>query len=55
LQRQAASLELPVKIFRKIDPKKPILVMTWAGLEPELPAVCLNSHMDVVPVFEGEF
>jgi aminoacylase len=25
--------------------------MTWAGTEPSLPSVLLNSHTDVVPVF----
>ena len=29
----------------------PIMVMTWPGTEPSLPAVMLNSHTDVVPVF----
>lgn len=26
--------------------------MTWNGSQPELPSIMLNSHMDVVPVFE---
>jgi len=26
-----------------------ILVVTWEGTEPELPAIMLNSHLDVVP------
>lgn len=26
--------------------------MTWLGSQPELPSIVLNSHMDVVPVFE---
>ena len=26
--------------------------MTWKGSQPDLPAIMLNSHMDVVPVFE---
>lgn len=26
--------------------------MTWVGTKPELKSVVLNSHMDVVPVFE---
>jgi len=30
---------------------KPVFVMTWPGQEPSLPAVMLNSHTDVVPVF----
>ncbi|KAE8611971.1 hypothetical protein XENTR_v10012655 [Xenopus tropicalis] len=29
-----------------------ILVLTWRGTEPQLRSVILNSHMDVVPVFE---
>ena len=32
-------------------PGKPIFLMTWPGLEPELPSILLNSHTDVVPVF----
>jgi len=30
---------------------KPIVVATWPGTEPALPAVLLNGHYDVVPVF----
>ena len=29
-------------------PGKPALVVTWLGLKPELTAIGLNSHMDVV-------
>jgi len=32
-------------------PGKPIFVMSWIGLEPQLPSILLNSHTDVVPVF----
>ena len=28
---------------------KPVLVMTWTGQDPSLPAIMLNSHTDVVP------
>jgi len=28
---------------------KPILIVTWPGRDPSLPAVLLNSHYDVVP------
>ena len=31
---------------------KPILLATWPGLEPELEAILLNAHFDVVPVME---
>lgn len=51
LKRQARSLNLPVSIHYQ-DIENPILVMTWQGSQPELPTIVLNSHMDVVPVFE---
>ncbi|XP_061378621.1 aminoacylase-1-like isoform X1 [Danaus plexippus] len=51
LRRYANDLGLQVQMFETV-PKKPVLVMTWEGLEPELPSILLNSHMDVVPVFE---
>ncbi len=28
------------------------MVMTWEGSEPTLPSILLNSHTDVVPIFE---
>lgn len=42
---------LPVQVH-EVLPKKPVVVMTWEGSQPTLPSVLLNSHMDVVPVFE---
>lgn len=51
LKRQAESLGLPVKVYEATK-NKPIVILTWAGTDPTLPAVLLNSHMDVVPVFE---
>ncbi|XP_026319049.1 aminoacylase-1-like [Hyposmocoma kahamanoa] len=51
LRGQANELGLSVQEFEPV-PKKPILVMTWEGQEPTLPSILLNSHMDVVPVFE---
>lgn len=35
-----------------MDPLWPVLILTWRGTCPELPSIMLNSHMDVVPVFE---
>lgn len=32
--------------------KKPTVVLSWIGTQPELQSILLNSHMDVVPVFE---
>ncbi|GAB1867575.1 N-acyl-aliphatic-L-amino acid amidohydrolase [Camponotus japonicus] len=54
LKRQAQSLDLPVKVYH-IHPDKPIVVLTWVGTEPAKPAILLNSHMDVVPVFEDKW
>ncbi|XP_049529285.1 aminoacylase-1A-like [Anopheles darlingi] len=50
LKRQAASLELPVQVI-EVNPRKPIVVITWEGTEPEAKSIILNSHMDVVPVY----
>ncbi|XP_031625422.1 aminoacylase-1-like isoform X2 [Contarinia nasturtii] len=52
LEKQAASLNLPVSISYPARSDKPVVVMTWEGSQPELPSIMLNSHMDVVPAFE---
>lgn len=54
LHKQAASLELPIKVYH-CHPKKPIVVITWTGTDPSQPSVLLNSHMDVVPVFADKW
>ncbi|XP_011881363.1 PREDICTED: aminoacylase-1-like isoform X2 [Vollenhovia emeryi] len=54
LTRQAQSLDLPIKVYH-IHPKKPIMVLTWVGTQPTKPSILLNSHMDVVPVFEDKW
>ncbi|XP_011686400.1 PREDICTED: aminoacylase-1 [Wasmannia auropunctata] len=46
LTRQAQSLDLPIKIYH-IHPKKPIVILTWIGMQPTKPSILLNSHMDV--------
>lgn len=51
LKRQAASLELPVQVI-EVHPRKPIVVISWEGTDPEAKSIILNSHMDVVPVYE---
>ncbi|KAH8318165.1 hypothetical protein KR074_011686 [Drosophila pseudoananassae] len=51
LARQAETLELPLKVYYPAIEQNPVVVLTWEGLEPELPSILLNSHMDVVPVF----
>ncbi len=50
LKRQAKDLDLPFSVYEMVK-GKPICIMTWTGTEPEAPAVLLNSHTDVVPVF----
>ena len=50
LVKQADSIGLDWR-RHELSPGKPILVISWPGLEPGLPSVMLNSHMDVVPVF----
>lgn len=32
--------------------KKPTIILSWIGSRPQQPSIMLNSHMDVVPVFE---
>ncbi|XP_034488739.1 aminoacylase-1A-like [Drosophila innubila] len=51
LKRQAASLDLPVEIVYPVNEKNPVVLIKWEGKQPNLPAIILNSHMDVVPVF----
>ena len=50
LIREAESLGLAT-ITHECVPGKPVLIITWEGMEPSLPSLMLNSHMDVVPVF----
>ncbi|XP_074109751.1 aminoacylase-1 [Cotesia typhae] len=54
LRRQAQSLDLPIKVYEHYK-GKPIVVITWVGTDPAVPAVLLNSHMDVVPVFADKW
>ncbi|CAK1549476.1 unnamed protein product [Leptosia nina] len=51
LEKQAKGLGLEFNVY-EIVPKKPIVVMTWVGQNPTIGSILLNSHMDVVPVFE---
>ena len=51
LLKQGKHLNLKSHVI-EIVPSKPIVVLSWIGKKPELPSILLNSHMDVVPVFE---
>lgn len=46
---------LPVEICYPAKPECPVVVLTWKGLNPDLPSILLNSHMDVVPVDESRW
>ncbi|XP_026682639.1 aminoacylase-1-like [Diaphorina citri] len=50
LEKQAESLGLPVTVHSPV-PGKPVVIITWTGLEPDQQSILLNSHMDVVPVY----
>lgn len=52
MKRQAKSLDLPISVSYPVNEKNPFVVITWQGSQPELPSIMLNSHMDVVAVFE---
>ncbi|XP_016977914.1 aminoacylase-1B-like [Drosophila rhopaloa] len=51
LRGQAKQLNLPIAVYYPANDLNPVAILTWEGLEPELPSILLNSHMDVVPVF----
>ncbi|XP_017131340.1 aminoacylase-1-like [Drosophila elegans] len=55
LKRQAASLDLPVEVIYPVNQQNPVVVLKWQGSQPELPSIILNSHTDVVPVFEEKW
>ncbi|KAJ6643776.1 Aminoacylase-1 [Pseudolycoriella hygida] len=52
LRRQAESLNLPISVVYPANDKNPVVIITWTGSEPNLPSIMLNSHTDVVPVYE---
>ncbi|GAB0091331.1 hypothetical protein DMENIID0001_061620 [Sergentomyia squamirostris] len=51
LQQQATSLGMEFKTYYPVNDKNPVVILTLKGSDPTLPAILLNSHMDVVPVF----
>ncbi|PVV02520.1 hypothetical protein BB560_003023 [Smittium megazygosporum] len=51
LQRQAEEIGLEFKSI-EYAPGKPTIILTLVGTNPEFPSIILNSHTDVVPVFE---
>lgn len=54
LERQAKEIGLEVQQWEGVK-GKPVVIMTLKGEKPELPSILLNSHVDVVPVFEASW
>ncbi|XP_066909252.1 aminoacylase-1-like [Halyomorpha halys] len=54
VKKRADQYGLKTQIFR-LDEKRPVLIVTLEGSEPNLPSILLNSHTDVVPVFEDQW
>lgn len=51
LDRIAEELELPLKKI-ELFPGRVISIMTWEGTNPTLKSILLNSHTDVVPIYQ---
>ncbi|RKP27803.1 aminoacylase-1-like protein [Syncephalis pseudoplumigaleata] len=51
LKRMAGELDVDFKIVEPVA-NKPVAILTWHGTDTKLPTLMLNSHTDVVPVFE---
>ncbi|KAG6459222.1 hypothetical protein O3G_MSEX011263 [Manduca sexta] len=52
--RQAKELNLPIAVYNQPQ-GMPVVVITVEGLDPSLPTIMLNSHMDVVEADETEW
>ncbi|KAJ4450808.1 hypothetical protein ANN_02238 [Periplaneta americana] len=51
LKSLGEEIGLTVKVHELV-PGKHIVIISWIGEDPSLPSILLNSHTDVVPVFE---
>ncbi|XP_053156743.1 aminoacylase-1 [Hemicordylus capensis] len=51
LERIASELDLPCQKV-EVCPGRVITILTWKGTNPQQRSILLNSHTDVVPVFE---
>lgn len=52
LKKLGEDIGLCVQIHYPVTQTKPIVILSMTGTQPELKSIILNSHMDVVPVFE---
>ncbi|XP_005089280.1 aminoacylase-1 [Aplysia californica] len=55
LKKQADEIGLEFRVLESGVENRPIGLMTWKGTKPELQAILLTSHMDVVPVFPDKW
>jgi len=53
--RQASEIGLDFQVLESGVENRPMGLMTWKGTKPELKAILLTSHMDVVPVFPDKW
>lgn len=51
-RKLATEIGLEYQIVYPSNVKKPTILLSWIGRRPQLPSILLNSHMDVVQVFE---
>lgn len=51
MKKKADEYGLKTEILQ-LDEKRPVLIITLEGSEPNLQSILLNSHSDVVPVVE---
>uniref|UniRef100_A0A6I8N3C0 N-acyl-aliphatic-L-amino acid amidohydrolase n=1 Tax=Ornithorhynchus anatinus TaxID=9258 RepID=A0A6I8N3C0_ORNAN len=51
LEKMAGELELQCQKV-EVAPGRVVTILTWPGTDPKLRSIVLNSHTDVVPVFE---
>ncbi|XP_069679120.1 aminoacylase-1-like [Periplaneta americana] len=51
LKRLGEEIGLTMKV-EELVPGKHIVIFSWIGEDPSLPSILLNSHTDVVPVYE---
>ncbi|XP_014294163.1 aminoacylase-1 [Halyomorpha halys] len=54
VKKKADEYGLKTKIFH-LDEKRPVLIVTLEGTNPNLPSILLNSHTDVVQAFQKDW
>jgi len=52
LRKLANEIGLNFQVEYPASIEKPVVILSLIGIDPNAPSVLLNSHMDVVPVFE---